>query len=64
MALPRKCVDCGTDDGVAIYCLCVPCRRKRTVAQRAAQGLPTPSEDAGAYFRLARILDTSRAVAS
>lgn len=61
---PPRCSACGTADGVASYNLCRPCLRARVVAERASQGLPTPSESPAGYARLGRVLDHARRLAS
>ncbi len=56
MTTARACLDCGTDVDVAAYGLCDPCDEKRTVAERAAQGLPAEIEDPAVRLRAAEIL--------
>jgi len=60
MSRPRTCVDCGTTEKVATFLLCDDCVTERTIATRAAQGLPTPSESDEAHAHLAHILTTKK----
>lgn len=57
--MKRTCATCGKPTE-ATYNLCEPCLDTRTIAERAAQGLPPMFEDPDSYRRLAKILVAHR----
>jgi hypothetical protein len=55
----NTCATCGAFTE-AIYRLCHPCLVERTIAERAAAGLPTPVEDPETLHKVAVLIAASR----